>query len=93
MVAPSLALATASGAFLMVLPAVSSSVFTAMFNPQSFPPQQVLGPSLAPSVAQPCTLPSVPQWAPFAQALVPQLSTVPAGQGNETVFQVRHLCF
>ena len=67
----------------MVLPAVPSSVSTTMFNPQSFPPQQALGPSLAPSVAPPCTLPRVPQWPPFAQALVSQLATVPAGRGTK----------
>jgi hypothetical protein len=66
-----------------VLPAVPSSVSTTMYNPQSFPPQQALGPSVAPSVVPPCTLPSVPQWPPFARALVPQLATVPAGQGTK----------
>ena len=81
MVAPSL---VPVAAFLMVLPAVPSSVSTTMFNPQSFPPQQALLPSVALSVAPPCTVPSVPQWPPFAQALVPLLATVPAGQGNQT---------
>jgi hypothetical protein len=75
--------AAASAAFLMVLPAVPSSLFTTMFNPQRFPPQQALGPSVASSVAPPCTLPSVPQRPPFAKALVPQLATVPAGQGTK----------
>ena len=84
MVAPSLVPAAVSAAFLMVLPAVPSSVSTTMFNPQSFPPQQALGPSVALSVALLCTLSSVPQWPPFVQALVPQLATVPAGQGNQT---------
>jgi hypothetical protein len=68
----------------MVLPAVPSSVSTTMFNPQSFPPQQALLPSVALSVAPPCTVQSVPQWPPFAQALVTLLATVPAGQGNQT---------
>ncbi|CAB4043223.1 Hypothetical predicted protein, partial [Paramuricea clavata] len=65
----------------MVLPAVPSSVFATMFNPQRFPPQQALGPSVASSVGD-TTLPSVSQWPPFPKALVPQLATVPAGQGT-----------
>ncbi len=56
-----------------------------------FLPWRALGPSVAPSVAPPCTLPCVSQLPLFAQALVPQLATVPAVQGNQT-FQVRHLC-
>ena len=92
MVAPSLVPAAASAAFLMVLPAVPSSVSTAMFNPQSFPPHQALGRSIASSVAPACTLPSVPHWPPFAQALVPQLATVPAGQGTKMFPGTPSLC-
>ena len=80
MAAPSL---VPTAAFMVVLPPVpSSGSSTTMFNPQSFPPQQALGPSIASSVAPPCTLPSMPQLPLFAQAQVPQLATVPVAQGN-----------
>ncbi len=82
MVSPSL---VPTAAFPVVLPAVhSSGSSTTMFNPQSFPPQQALGPPITPTVAPPCTLPSMPQLPLFAQAQVPQLATVPAAQGIHT---------
>ncbi len=84
MASHSLVPAAASPAFPVVLPAVPSAVSTTMFNPQSFPPQQALGPLVAPSVAPPRTRSSVPQLPLFAQAQVPQLATVPATQGNQT---------
>ncbi len=49
-----------------------------------FLPWQALGASVAPSVALSCTLPCVSQLPLFAQALVSQLATVPAVQGNQT---------
>ncbi len=85
MVSPSLVSAAASAAFPVVLPAVPSSVSTPMFNPHSFPSLASSGgPSVAPSVAPLCTLPCVSQLPLFAQALVPQLATVLAAQGNQT---------
>jgi hypothetical protein len=87
-------------AFPVVLPAVpSSGSSTTMFNPQSFPPQQALGPSIAPSVAPPCTLSSLPQLPLFAQAQVPQLATQPRsqalssmrGRGGETLVAAGHV--
>ena len=91
MVAPSLAPATASAAFLMVLPAVSSSVFTAMFNPKSFPPQQALWPSLSPSVAPPCTLPSVQdkETKPFSRSAIFVFSQYPVDGTGVSIPGVR----
>ena len=83
MVSPSL---VPTAAFPMVLPAVPSpGSSTSMFNPQSFPPQQAQGPSIAHSVAPPCILPSMPQLPLFAQTQVPQLASVPAAQGIHTL--------
>ena len=82
LVSPSL---VPSAAFPVVSPAVpSSGSSTTMFNPQSFPRQQALGPSITPTVAPPCTVPSMPQLPLFPQAQLPQLATVPATQGIHT---------
>ena len=83
MVSPSL---VPTAAFPVVLPAVPSSGSSiSMFNPQSFPPQQALGPSIAHSVAPPYILPSMPQLPLLAQTQVPQVATVPAAQGIHTL--------
>ena len=69
-------------AFPMVLPTVPSPGSTGFINPQRFPPQQAFGPSVAPNVSPTSTVPMVPQLLPFAQTQLPQLATVPAGQGS-----------
>ena len=73
-----------AAAFPMVLPTVPSPGSTGFINPQRFPPQQAFGPSVAPNVSPTSTVPSVPQLLPFALTQLPQLATVPAGQGNPT---------
>jgi hypothetical protein len=73
-----------AAAFPMVLPTVPSLGSTGFINPQRFPPQQAFGPSVAPHVSPTSTVPSVPQLLPFTQTQLPQLVTVPAGQGNPT---------
>ena len=70
-----------AAAFPMVLPTVPSLGSTGFINPQRFPPQQAFGPSVAPHVSPTS---SVPQLLPFTQTQLPQLATVPAGQGNPT---------
>ena len=73
-----------AAAFPMVLPTVPSPGSTGFINPQRFPPQQAFGPSVAPNDSPTSTVPRVPQLLPFAQTQLPQLATVPAGQGNPT---------
>ena len=73
-----------AAAFPMVLPTVPSPGSTGFINPQRFPPQQAFGPPVAPNVSPTSTVPRVPQLLPFAQTQLPQLATVPAGQGNPT---------
>ena len=73
-----------AAAFPMVLPTVPSLGSTGFINHQRFPPQQAFGPSVAPNVSPISTVPSVPHLLPFTQTQLPQLATVPAGQGNPT---------